>query len=114
MNKSLTQYIPFGSRFGGRRQNWHEKYLSGSNRNVMLSVLGGIGLGAGLMYIFDPDRGARRRGVARDKITSAVNRTGETISSKSRDLSNRARGVIAETGSLLRRDETKEQSRQAL
>ena len=34
------------------------------NRNLLL--LGGIGLGAGLMYIFDPDRGRRRRATARD------------------------------------------------
>jgi hypothetical protein len=109
MNKRLTQYIPFT----GKHQSWHERYLNRvSGANWMWPVIGGIGLGAGLMYILDPDRGSRRRAVARDKITSAVNKTGKAISSKSRDLTNRARGVVAETGSMLRGDEVTERSEQ--
>jgi hypothetical protein len=110
MNKRLAQYIHIP--FTGKRQSWHEKYLHRPDVKWMWPVLGGIGLGAGLMYILDPDRGSRRRAVARDKFTSAVNKTGQAISSKSRDLSNRARGVIAQTGSVLRRDEVVERSEQ--
>ena len=80
----------------------------------MWSALGGIGLGAGLgaglMYLLDPDRGSRRRAIARDKITSAVNRTGQAIGEKSRDLRNRARGIAAETGSLLRSSQAAEKA----
>ena len=100
MNKKLTQLIPFGN----RRRHWYEKSFNGSNITWMCSVLGGLGLGAGLMYIFDPDRGKYRRDVARDKVTSTVNRTGQAISDTSRDLQNRARGVIAETSSLFHKD----------
>jgi hypothetical protein len=106
MNIRLAQFIPFGS----KRQHWYERYFNGSDVNWMLPVLGGIGLGAGLMYIFDPDGGRSRRAVARDRVTSAANRTGKAIGSKSRDLKNRARGIIAETGSMFRSDEAAEGS----
>ncbi len=36
--------------------------------NRQLSLLGGIGLGAALMYMVDPDRGKRRRALVRDKL----------------------------------------------
>ena len=36
-----------------------------------LSTLGGRALGAGLMYVLDPDRGARRRARLRHQITRA-------------------------------------------
>lgn len=75
----------------------------------MWSALGGVGLGAGLgaglMYMLDPDRGGFRRAFARAKVRSAVNRTGETISRKSRDIKERAREVIAETGSFFQGEE---------
>lgn len=106
MNTRLTQFIPFGN----RHHHWYDRYLNGKNLNWMWPAIGGIGLGAGLMYILDPDRGRRRRAIARDKVTSAVNRTGEAIRSKSRDLQNRTRGIAAETGSLLRSDEAAKQS----
>jgi hypothetical protein len=31
-------------------------------------ILIGLGLGAGLMYVLDPDRGKRRRAQSRDKV----------------------------------------------
>src|SRR5262245_5895555 len=95
MNKRLAQFIPFGN----KRRHWYEKYFNGSDVNWMWTTLGGIGLGAGLMYILDPDRGKSRRAFARDKVTSAVNKTGAAINRKSHDLKDRARGVIAETSS---------------
>jgi len=33
--------------------------------NKALFLVGGLGLGAGLMYMLDPDKGARRRQLAR-------------------------------------------------
>lgn len=104
MNKRLTQFIPFGN----KRRHWYERYFNGSDVNWMWPTLGGIGLGAGLgaglMYILDPDRGKSRRAFARDKVTSAMNRTGAAVSKTSHDLKNRARGVIAETGSYFQGD----------
>ena len=36
--------------------------------NKGVALIGGVGLGAALMYIFDPDRGGRRRALIRDKF----------------------------------------------
>jgi uncharacterized membrane protein len=68
--------------------------------NKELTLLGGIGLGAALMYVLDPDRGRRRRALARDILVSAANRTPDAIGATARDLRNRARGLAAQAGSM--------------
>ncbi|OLE55778.1 MAG: hypothetical protein AUG51_01520 [Acidobacteria bacterium 13_1_20CM_3_53_8] len=68
-----------------------------------------MGLGASLMYILDPDKGARRRALLRDKLVAFTNDASDAIASKSRHLRNRAQGVIAETRSLLRSNDNEEQ-----
>ena len=73
------------------------------NRNLLL--LGGIGLGAGLMYIFDPDRGRRRRATARDAAHHLANAFDDAVGKTSRDLSNRARGLASELNSIFRCEE---------
>jgi hypothetical protein len=67
-----------------------------------LLFLGGIGLGAGLMYIFDPDRGRSRRATARDAARHIANAFDDAVGKTSRDLSNRAQGVVAELNSIFR------------
>ncbi len=76
------------SKFGRRKEG--ERLAKG------LLLLGGIGLGAGLMYMLDPDRGRRRRALVRDQLTSASNRASKALGRASRDLSNRAQGVVAQ------------------
>ena len=39
-----------------------------------LSILAGVGMGAGLMYILDPQTGRRRRALARDKMANAAHK----------------------------------------
>jgi len=46
-----------------------------------ISLLGGAGLGAALMYLFDPDLGEQRRQDARDVAGQAVSSTGEALHS---------------------------------
>ena len=70
------------------------------NRRWMF--IGGVGVGAALMYALDPDRGNRRRALARDKVVSASNRTGLYLGKLSRDVRNRARGLVAETTECVR------------
>jgi uncharacterized membrane protein len=64
-------------------------------------ILGSIGLGAGLMYLFDPDRGRRRRAMARDSVTRLVHQTGQGLDKGLRDLSNRVSGKVMEAVSIL-------------
>jgi osmotically-inducible protein OsmY len=68
-------------------------------------LLSGAALGAGVMYMFDPDRGNRRRALCRDQLVSAGNRTGLYAGKLSRDLRNRAQGLVAETRARFRREE---------
>jgi uncharacterized membrane protein/osmotically-inducible protein OsmY len=85
------------SRFRSIQSNAGGKVM---NKNLLL--LGGIGLGAGLMYIFDPDRGRRRRTTARDAAHHIVNVLDDAVGKTSRDLSNRAQGLVAELDSIFR------------
>ncbi|HEU5249445.1 MAG TPA: BON domain-containing protein [Thermoanaerobaculia bacterium] len=68
-------------------------------------VLGGLGLGAALMYVLDPERGKRRRALVRDKTARAAHKARERLDARSRDLRNRARGAAAEVKSRVRRED---------
>jgi hypothetical protein len=69
-------------------------------------LVGGLGLGAALMYVLDPERGKRRRAIVRDKALSGAHHAGDRIAAHSRDLSNRARGIAAELKSRTKSEET--------
>ncbi len=66
----------------------------------LITFVKGVAIGAGMMYFFDPERGVRRRALVRDKAIHTTTRLGKTINSASRDLSNRATGLVAELQSL--------------
>jgi uncharacterized membrane protein len=72
----------------------------GARRGAALA--GAAGLGASVMFLLDPDRGARRRALLRDKTAHALRRTGDVLDKGSRDLRYRLRGVVAETRALFR------------
>ena len=57
----------------------------------------GLGLGAGVMFLLDPDRGKRRRALIRDQAVHLSHTSKDTLEKTARDLRNRATGVIAET-----------------
>jgi hypothetical protein len=61
--------------------------------NKALTFGAGLGLGTGLMYLLDPDRGRRRRALLRDKGAWAVRKTGDCIEVTARDLRNRVQGI---------------------
>ena len=73
--------------------------------NRGLSLIGGVGLGAGLMYFFDPQLGRRRRAVLRDRLTSLLRQTGGVVCDRARDLRNRGSGLLAEARSRLAPEE---------
>ena len=68
---------------------------------LLLRLLTTAAAGAGLMYLLDPERGRRRRAIVRDRLVRAAHRTGDAVDATSRDVGNRARGVVAELRSRL-------------
>jgi uncharacterized membrane protein len=68
-------------------------------------TIGGIIAGAAAMYLLDPDRGARRRSLLRDRVVHARNKLGDGLSATARDTRNRAAGAAAELRSRFRRDQ---------
>jgi hypothetical protein len=81
--------------------------------NKALAILSGIGVGAALMYLFDPNGGRRRRALIRDKAVGLSNDARETVEAKARHLSNRAQGLMHEAKSLVSGDEAATQSKAA-
>jgi osmotically-inducible protein OsmY len=66
--------------------------------------IGSLGVGAALMYLFDPERGKRRRALLRDRVFHVAHSAGEKLDVRSRDAANRLHGLLARTQSLLRRE----------
>ncbi|MEP6800340.1 MAG: hypothetical protein ABJC07_00275, partial [Acidobacteriota bacterium] len=60
---------------------------------------------AALMYVLDPERGRRRRALARDRAVSIAGKTGDLVAKRSRDIANRAKGVAAEARSIFERED---------
>lgn len=77
-------------------------------RRQQWMLLGGVSVGAGLMYLLDPERGRQRRAAAGGKATHALHAGGGALGKASRDLANRGRGVVARAGSRLRRDQAED------
>lgn len=63
--------------------------------NKGLTFGAGLGLGTGLMFLLDPDRGRRRRALLRDKCAWSARKTGEAFEVTKRDLVNRAQGIAS-------------------
>lgn len=60
-------------------------------------VLVGAGIGAAVVFMFDPAGGGRRRALVRDKIVRASRLTRDGLDATARDMGNRARGIAAAT-----------------
>ena len=72
------------------------KAIKMKNTVELVGFLVGLGTGVALMYFLDPEKGRRRRTLMRDKAVALSNDASEAIDKTSRDLSNRAYGVMAE------------------
>lgn len=59
------------------------------------AILTGLGLGAGLMYFFDPERGRRRRALVRDQMAHGTRITRDAAGATSRDMAHRASGTVS-------------------
>jgi BON domain len=72
--------------------------------SALRSTICGAGIGAGLMFLFDPARGARRRSMVRDKVVRAAHKTRDAYDATRRNLGNRLSGTAAEVRSQLSGD----------
>jgi hypothetical protein len=65
-------------------------------------MLAGMGLGAGLMYVLDPDRGRTRRALARDKVVHLGHAIACHADKQARNAVNHVKGAISEYRSTVR------------
>jgi uncharacterized membrane protein len=66
-----------------------------------LQIPAGIAIGAGVMYLLDPERGKRRRARMRDRMNSSWHKTNYLLATARRDADHRVQGFIAETRALM-------------
>jgi gas vesicle protein len=81
-----------------RLSPWHEEESHATAYTV--AGISAAALGAGLIYLLDPQNGRRRRAMAVDQLTGVVNQTGRAFRQSGRyvqDLMNRGRGAAHET-----------------
>ena len=62
---------------------------------VTRDLLVGVGIGAALLFIADPQRGRHRRALARDRIVRASRKTRDALDATARDVTNRTAGIVA-------------------
>ena len=72
-------------------------------------LITGVVVGAGAMYLLDPDRGARRRSLLRDRGVHAGHKLGDGLAATARDARNRTRGTAAALRSRFRTEEAGEE-----
>ena len=69
--------------------------------STFTKTMGAATVGGLLVYFLDPDTGRRRRALVKDRVVNLAKEADQAIGKASRDLSNRARGTVAEARSLL-------------
>jgi hypothetical protein len=71
----------------------------------VLAATAGLGAGAALMYLWDPERGRTRRHRLAEETSGLLRRNEITLEKRGKDLLNRVRGVAAEAAHALSREE---------
>lgn len=66
-------------------------------RGKAWAFLGGVGIGALVMYFLDPTTGESRRYGARERVLKAGKSAGKALEGSARDLTDRARGIAERT-----------------
>ncbi len=79
-----------------------------SNTNTIIAGAAGALLGAGIMYILDPDGGRRRRALVRDKLVrgrTALADAAEQVEAKAEHVRNVTDGLAHDAQHLLEKEE---------
>jgi hypothetical protein len=90
------------------------RWMPGTLLETGLTLLGGLAIGAGLMYLLDPEEGPSRRKYIRrgtsgllhtvgDALGSAYDTVSETVSDRASSLRDRAGDMTSSAGKYLRR-----------
>src|SRR5260370_32887244 len=80
---------------------WPKSAFGGTAMSTLTKTMGAATVGGLVVYCLDPDTGRRRRALVKDRAVNFVKEADRAIGKASRDLSNRARGTVAEARSLL-------------
>ena len=64
-----------------------------NNGKIGIGLLTGIGLGSGLMFFLDPDRGKQRRAMVRDRAKRTSRQLGRVAKSVDRTAHDLAKGA---------------------
>jgi len=64
----------------------------------------GVAVGAGLMFMFDPDRGNRRRALVRDQVVHLGHEVDDAAHEIRQEVRDRGRGMIHEARARLREE----------
>jgi gas vesicle protein len=72
------------------------------NNQNWTPLLTGAAIGAGAMFLLDPNRGGRRRALIRDQAVRASRKTTDALDALGHDAANRARGLAAESWTAMR------------
>lgn len=73
--------------------NGNSRHTTARAGEDLLALAAGLGLGAGLMYLCDPDRGRSRRSLLRGEASGILHRGEDRIEKHGKDLFNRVRGL---------------------
>ena len=73
-----------------------------SPQHDLTTLIGSAALGAVAMFLLDPDKGKRRRAIARDKALSLIDDSRGAVGVAARDASHRMHGMQARMRRLLR------------
>ena len=71
---------------------------------ALRSWMCGVGVGATAAFLLDPDRGARRRAMIRDRVVRTGHKTRDAFGATRRDLGNRFGGAMAEARAMFGSD----------
>jgi len=81
-SNSARGYARQASKYASRAGSYlpyHEESHVGSAIGITAGVVGALALGAGIMFLFDPNQGNRRRTLVRDKATQYTNEASEAV-----------------------------------
>lgn len=78
-------------------------------KEFLIGTFTGLGLGAGLMFFFDPARGKYRRTRVNDKASHYLNKAGAEVDHKVTDFGHRIHGLFARLAAIFESPEASDE-----